>query len=97
VERIAEHFIATWEEALPRPRTAEARAIARDRGLCQVPGCSRTAAHAHHVTYRSRGGGDEAENLTALCAAHHLAGIHRGFLRVSGRAPDRLTWELTVS
>ncbi|MFL5261704.1 MAG: HNH endonuclease, partial [Anaeromyxobacteraceae bacterium] len=91
---IAEHFIATWEGALPRPRTAEGRAIARDGGLCQVPGCSRAAAHAHHVTYRSRGGGDEPANLVALCAAHHLVGVHGGYLRVSGQAPGALRWDV---
>jgi HNH endonuclease len=94
IGRIAEHFIATWEGALPRLRTPEGRALARDGGLCQVPGCSRAAAHAHHVTYRSRGGGDEPENLVALCAAHHLVGVHGGYLRVSGRAPGALRWEL---
>jgi hypothetical protein len=94
LERIATHFIETWQGALPRPRTAEARAIARDGGLCQVPGCSRAAVHAHHVQYRSRGGGDEAANLTALCAAHHLVGIHRGYLRVRGQAPHGLSWRL---
>jgi hypothetical protein len=94
LERIAEHFIATWEGAVPRPRTPEGRAIARDGGLCQVPGCSRAAAHAHHVTYRSRGGGDEPANLVALCAAHHLVGVHGGYLRVSGRAPRALRWAI---
>jgi 5-methylcytosine-specific restriction endonuclease McrA len=55
---------------------------------------TRTAAHAHHVLYRSHGGGDEPENLVALCAAHHLHGVHRGYVRVHGRAPDGLRWEL---
>jgi hypothetical protein len=94
LERIAAHFIETWRAALPRPRTAEARAIARNGGVCQVPGCSRAAVHAHHVQYRSRGGGDETENLTALCAAHHLVGVHRGYLRVRGQAPHGLSWRL---
>jgi hypothetical protein len=94
LDRIATHFIETWRAALPRPRTAEALAIARDGGLCQVPGCCRAAVHAHHVQYRSRGGGDEAENLTALCAAHHLVGVHRGYLRVRGEAPHGLSWRL---
>jgi hypothetical protein len=30
----------------------------------------------------------------SLCAGHHLHGIHRGYIRVSGRAPDGLAWEL---
>jgi hypothetical protein len=92
--RLAEHFIETWG-AEPRGRsTPGRRAVERDGGHCQVPGCSRAAAHAHHVRFRSRGGKDEAGNLVALCAAHHLHGVHRGWVRVSGRAPDALRWEL---
>jgi len=91
--RLAEHFIATWK--LPKPRsTPQRRALSRDRWLCQVPGCSRAAAHAHHIRYRAHGGDDSPENLVALCAAHHLNGVHRGWVRVSGQAPDHLVWEL---
>lgn len=96
LERIATHFVETWAPALAERSTRHRRILARDRGLCQVPGCSRAAAHAHHVLFRSLGGGDEAENLVATCAAHHLHGIHLGWVRVRGRAPSRLTWELGV-
>jgi hypothetical protein len=44
------------------------------------------------VQYRSHGGGDEPGNLVSLCAAHHLHAVHLGWLRVRGRAPDRLRW-----
>jgi hypothetical protein len=50
--------------------------------------------HAHHIDYRSAGGKDELPNLTGLCAAHHLRGVHTGRIRVRGQAPDRLQWEL---
>jgi len=30
----------------------------------------------------------------AICAAHHLNGIHRFRIRVDGVAPDDLTWEI---
>jgi hypothetical protein len=66
--------------------------MARDRGWCQVPGCSRAALHVHHVRFRSHGGADVAANLVGLCAAHHLHGIHAGYLRVAGTAPHRLRW-----
>jgi 5-methylcytosine-specific restriction endonuclease McrA len=92
--RISQHFIDTWKAPLAERRTPERRILARDGGRCQVPGCSRAATHAHHLIYRSQGGGDEPENLLGLCAAHHLHGIHAGFIRVEGRAPDRLRWEL---
>jgi hypothetical protein len=92
--RIAAHFIETWEGAVPRRRTPQQRAVDRDRCHCQVPGCSRAAAHAHHVVFRSAGGSDDDSNLVSLCAAHHLHGMHAGHVHVSGRAPDALTWEL---
>jgi 5-methylcytosine-specific restriction endonuclease McrA len=74
--------------------TLHRRVLERDRFLCQVPGCSRAADHAHHIAYRSRGGSDDLTNLTSLCAVHHLQGIHMGRIRVSGAAPDRLRWEV---
>jgi hypothetical protein len=92
--RICAHFVETWK--VKRRSTVQRRVLARDRGLCQVPGCSRAAAHAHHVLFRSAGGADEAENLVSLCAAHHLHGAHLGWVRVFGKAPDGLTWQLGV-
>jgi hypothetical protein len=94
--RIAEHFVETWEEALTERSTRQKKVLARDAGFCQVPGCSRAAVHAHHVIYRSRGGVDEESNMVGLCAAHHLHGVHRGWVRVRGQAPEGLTWELGV-
>lgn len=61
-----------------------------------MPGCSRAAAQVHHVLFRSRGGDDGETNLVALCAAHHLHGVHMGWVRVHGRAPGGLTWQLGV-
>ncbi|MBS1109267.1 MAG: endonuclease [Anaeromyxobacteraceae bacterium] len=94
LSRMCDHFVEAWEGIRERRRTLQRRVIERDQGFCQVPGCSRSAVHAHHVVWRSRGGGDEPENLVSLCAGHHLHGIHRGYIRVSGRAPDALVWEL---
>lgn len=94
--RVAEHFISTYRDAVPVRRSRAARILARDAGWCQVPGCSRPAGQAHHVRFRSRGGGDEDGNLSSTCPAHHLHGIHKGYIRVRGVAPDGLTWELGV-
>lgn len=52
--------------------------------------------HAHHVWFRSRGGGDDEWNLVGICLVHHLRGVHMGWLRVSGVAPDGLVWELLL-
>jgi hypothetical protein len=95
LERIAAHFVATWRDALNERITPQRRVLDRDRS-CRVPGCSRAAVHAHHVVLRSRGGGDDARNLTGLCAAHHLRGVHAGHLRVHGAAPDALTWVMAA-
>ena len=92
--RVARHFLETWRPHVKRARTVSQRIRERDLGRCQVPGCSRRAVHAHHVIPRSRGGGDEPWNLVALCACHHLRGIHGGYIRVRGRAPDGLAWEV---
>jgi hypothetical protein len=91
---IARHFTATWKEALKVRNTARNRAMQRDRGLCSVPGCSRAAGHSHHITPRGQGGSDEEWNRTNPCPPHHLRGIHMGYVRVRGRAPDQLIWEL---
>ena len=87
------HFVATYDEE-SRPRTKAERIMERDRGLCTCPGCSKAADHVHHVEFRSRGGGDEEANLTSLCLAHHLHGVHKGYLGVSGAAPGGLEWRL---
>jgi 5-methylcytosine-specific restriction endonuclease McrA len=76
----------------------EHRIMQRDGWRCSVPGCtSYRNLHAHHVVFRSAGGSDAAENLTTLCAAHHQRGVHGGGpLRITGRAPDRLRFELPL-
>ncbi len=53
LRRIAQHFIGTWAPVLKQRSTPQKRVVARDGGFCQVPGCSRAAAHVHHVVYRS--------------------------------------------
>ncbi|WP_235969692.1 HNH endonuclease signature motif containing protein [Anaeromyxobacter diazotrophicus] len=90
---IARHFIATWRGSVKRSRSRSRKVRDRD-GWCQVPGCSHRATQAHHVLFRSHGGGDELDNQVGLCAFHHLRCIHGGYLRVVGRAPDELRWFL---
>jgi hypothetical protein len=52
--------------------------------------------HDHHIRFRSAGGSDALENRVALCAFHHLRGVHAGRLRCTGRAPGGLTWQLGI-
>jgi len=93
---MADHFVAVWEVHRPPRRESRARrrVLRRHGGRCAVPGCSAPADHEHHIVFRSRGGSDSESNRVALCAAHHLRGVHRAVLSVSGRAGERLTWRL---
>jgi hypothetical protein len=92
--RVAQHFLETWKDAVPRRKTVSQRVLERDRGWCQVPGCSRPADDSHDITFRSAGGSDDEANQAGTCKPHHLHGIHRGYVRVTGHAPDALVWEL---
>jgi hypothetical protein len=97
IERIAQNFNETWKGAVRGRSTRHSRILERDGFVCQVPGCSRAAEHAHHVRFRSAGGGDEDWNQVALCLVHHLQCVHRGFVRVTGQAPFALRWTLGTS
>ncbi|MBI3767373.1 MAG: HNH endonuclease [Deltaproteobacteria bacterium] len=91
--RVLQHVITYWE-ATPRHRDP---IFARDGWRCIVPGCSsRRNLHDHHLRYRSRGGGNARTNRSAVCAAHHLHGIHTGVVRASGTAPRAIHWQLGV-
>jgi hypothetical protein len=71
--------------------------IERDGYRCAVPGCtSRRGLHDHHLQFRSAGGSDAPDNRLTLCAFHHQRCLHAGLLRVRGRAPDGLVFELGV-
>jgi hypothetical protein len=96
IEACLHAFLRQWgREALDTMRKHPI--LTRDGWKCSVPTCSRRAQlHVHHLEARSRGGGNEGWNLGAVCAAHHLHGIHKGWIRVSGRAPDALIWEIGV-
>lgn len=90
---LSEHFLDAWKACVKR-QTRSQRIRERDLGRCQVPGCSRPAVHAHHIEFRSRGGGDDDHNLVGICAIHHQFGIHTGYITVSGTAPHGLVWKL---
>ncbi len=58
--------------------------LRRDHQRCSVPGCRNAAfLDLHHVEPRAEGGRHDADNLIALCGAHHRA-THRGELIVAG-------------
>ena len=91
LERLLRHATAEWER---RPRHRDP-IFERDGWRCAVPACTaRASLQDHHVIYRSHGGDNARDNRVAICAAHHLNGIHRLRIRVSGVAPHDLTWEI---
>ncbi|HYR95086.1 MAG TPA: HNH endonuclease signature motif containing protein [Candidatus Binatus sp.] len=91
LERLLHHVVAEWER---RPRHRDP-IFERDGWRCAVPACgARSSLQDHHVVYRSRGGDNARDNRVAICAAHHLHGIHGFRIRVGGVAPHDLTWEI---
>jgi hypothetical protein len=89
-----EHAIRAWGGDVERLERRW-RIFARDGWRCAVPGCSsHRNLHAHHLEFRAAGGSDAVANLVTLCAWHHLRGVHAGRLRIRGRAPRRLRFEL---
>ncbi len=92
--RVALEFLATHLPAwLDEVERGDPIAV-RERFRCAIPGCSAREGAAHHIRFRSQGGSDEASNLVFLCYHHHLGGVHKGYVRVAGRAPDELRIEL---
>jgi hypothetical protein len=91
LERLLDHVIEEWESL---PRHADP-IFDRDRWRCAVPACeARGNLHDHHLQFRSHGGTNARENRVAVCAWHHLRGIHAGLVRASGTAPREVRWEL---
>ncbi len=93
LESLLHHVVCHWEST---PHHHDP-IFARDGWRCTVPGCSsRRNLHDHHIRFRSRGGPNTRDNRTAVCAAHHLHGLHDGTIRASGTAPSAIEWQLGV-
>jgi hypothetical protein len=93
LERLLRHVVTHWEST---PRHYDP-VFARDGWRCTVPACSsRRNLHDHHIRFRSRGGDNQRDNRTTVCAAHHLHGIHDGTIDAFGPAPNAIEWRLGV-
>ena len=93
-EAILCEALRSWVQRDPKARRPDP-VIERDGYQCAIPGCtSRRNLHNHHVVFRSRRGGDEETNRLTLCAYHHQRCVHAELLRVTGKAPDALLFEL---
>jgi len=94
LEAMLEHAFETWGLAHAELQRAH-RVFARDGWRCTVPGCTSYGnLQEHHIAYRSQGGSDAPWNRTSLCVWHHQRGEHAKLLRVRGRAPGKLRFEL---
>ncbi|HEY8494206.1 MAG TPA: hypothetical protein VIN04_09960 [Myxococcota bacterium] len=92
---ILDRALEAWDARPPGARPDPV--IVRDGYRCAVPGCSsRRNLHDHHVRFRSAGGSDAPDNRITLCAFHHLRCLHAHRMRVRGRAPGGLVFELGV-
>jgi len=95
LEALLDHALVTWLGM--QQKSHHYRIYKRDGWRCAMPGCmARRGLHAHHVRFRSRRGGGRAWNLLTLCVVHHQYLVHAGLVRVYGRAPDRLVFEMGV-
>ena len=94
LDAILEHAFETWGLASAELERQH-RVFARDGWRCTFPGCTSYGnLQDHHIEYRSHGGSDALANRTALCVWHHLRGEHAKVVRVRGRAPGELRFEL---
>jgi hypothetical protein len=88
-------FWRTWERSF-EVEGAYVDVYWRDGWECASPTCTRRDVTPHHLKFRSHGGGDELENVVALCSWCHLWGIHtHGSIRALGPA-SQLTWKTPV-
>jgi hypothetical protein len=55
---------------------------ARDRGMCQTPGCTEPATQIHHIRHWIHGGSTCLRNLISLCDGHHWLVHEGGFMLV---------------
>ena len=79
------------EARLPTPAQRR-EMIRRDGYCCSTPGCSNHLwLEVHHVVLYSRKGKTIGSNLVTLCSRCHK-NVHRGHLRISGQAPDKLVF-----
>jgi hypothetical protein len=86
---------AEWflENVKPEPQRGFGKVKERDRFVCQNPECGRRSlrAEAHHVVFKSDGGGNEMENGLTVCGSCHKRGIHTGLITVE-RVGDTHVW-----
>jgi hypothetical protein len=97
---LCDDFCRIWLPALRHERLTESgelsqyfRVYRRDGFRCASPVCTRRDLTPHHLLFRSRGGGDDDENVASLCVFCHLHGVHEG--RITAEPPaSRIRWTI---
>ena len=90
---MCDHVFVAWGARSPHKGSV----FARDGWRCAVPGCtSMRNLHEHHILFRSQGGTNDRDNRVALCAFHHLRGVHQGYIKITGAASVGLRFELPL-
>lgn len=93
--QLFEPVAAVWIEHDPESEPVWRRILERDDYRCATPGCTRRGSLVvHHIRFRSHGGCSRAWNLVTLCHTCHAHLVHERRVRVRGRAPGRLRWEV---
>ena len=80
-----------WAGVRPE-RVAYDDVYLRDLWRCSCPVCHCRNVTPHHLRFRSRGGGEDRENLSSLCARCHLELVHGQKLAVA-RVDGELEWQ----
>lgn len=69
------------------PQRVRREVLARDLHRCQAPGCNRTRfLEVHHISPRSRGGTNQADNLLTFCGSCHRLWHEKGWRPVENPA-----------
>ncbi|MFW6067873.1 MAG: HNH endonuclease, partial [Myxococcota bacterium] len=89
-------FWRAWGHVFDDDPIAYEHIYRRERHQCASPTCERRDLTPHHLRFRSQGGGDEDENVGALCTWCHLQGIHTwGAIKAEPPA-THMTWKTPV-
>jgi hypothetical protein len=93
VEFLCVTFFATWVHQTDQWPVKWRRIYQRDLCGCASPICWSRDKTLHHLVFRSKGGGDEDENVTGgPCPFCHLMGVHAlGSIRIEPPATN-MTW-----